>query len=51
LNGLGLDKIEYIIKGIVGSLSNNTDWTKEHIKARTSSIIDIIDEFFKFQNE
>jgi hypothetical protein len=51
LNGLGLNKLKYIINGIEDSLANTSLWNQAHIEARTSSMIDLIIELFKFEKE
>jgi uncharacterized protein with ParB-like and HNH nuclease domain len=51
LNGLGLNKLKYIINGIEDSLANTSVWNQGHIEARTSAMIDLIIELFKFDNE
>jgi uncharacterized protein with ParB-like and HNH nuclease domain len=51
LNGLGLNKLKYLINGIEDSLANTSVWNKEHIEARTSVMIELIVELFKFENE
>jgi uncharacterized protein with ParB-like and HNH nuclease domain len=51
LNGLGLNKLKYLINGNEDSLANTSVWNQEHIEARTSVMIDLIVELFKFENE
>ena len=51
LNGLGLNKLKYIINGIEDSLANTSLWNQAHIEARTSAMIDLIIELFKFEKE
>ena len=51
LNGLGLNKLKYLIKGNEDSLANTSVWNQEHIEARTSVMIELIVELFRFENE
>ena len=51
LNGLGLNKLKYLINGIEDSLANTSVWNQGHIEARTTAMIDLIIELFKFDNE
>lgn len=51
LNGLGLNKLKYLIEGFEMSLASTTIWNQAHIEARTKSMIDLIIPLFKFQHE
>ena len=51
LNGLGLNKLKYLIDGAEVSLANASVWNQAHIEARTKSMIDLIVSLFKFQYE
>ncbi len=51
LNGLSLNKLKYQIDGIEDSLANTNIWNQEHLEARTSAMIKLIVELFKFEHE
>jgi hypothetical protein len=51
LNGLGLNKFKYQINGSEDSLMNTDVWNKDHIEARTASMVELIIELFKFDHE
>jgi len=51
LNGLGLNKLKYVINGVEESLAKTSIWNQSHIEARTKSMIDLIVSLFKFQHE
>ena len=45
-NGLGLNKFEFELDGQKLNLSDSEIWTKEHIQARTESMVDRILSLF-----